>query len=77
LFPFHRHEGSSDESKFGRAAEAPADHGPAVTGSIDQRGVVQVIGGVNEKIEGFFETCRQCGLTGSQGVILPGDNVPV
>ena len=48
----------------------------AVTGSINQRGIVQVIGGVNEKIEGFFEACRERGLSGAQGVILPADNVP-
>jgi lon-related putative ATP-dependent protease len=46
----------------------------AVTGSVDQRGRVQAIGGVNEKIEGFFDVCRQQGLTGSQGVLIPEDN---
>jgi predicted ATP-dependent protease len=60
-------------------AGVPLRQSLAVTGSINQRGVVQVIGGVNEKIEGegFFEACRQRGLTGSQGVILPADNVPI
>jgi predicted ATP-dependent protease len=57
-------------------ALVPLRQSLAVTGSINQRAVVQVIGGVNEKIEGFFEACRQRGLTGSQGVILPADNVP-
>ena len=47
----------------------------AVTGSVDQNGRVQAIGGVNEKIEGFFELCRQRGLTGSQGVMIPASNV--
>ena len=46
----------------------------AVTGSMDQNGDVQPIGGVNEKIEGFFDLCRLRGLTGSQGVIIPGRN---
>jgi lon-related putative ATP-dependent protease len=47
----------------------------AVTGSVNQHGQVQVIGGVNEKIEGFFDTCRARGLTGTQGVLIPKDNV--
>ncbi|MCS3409198.1 Lon protease family protein [Serratia sp. AKBS12] len=47
----------------------------AVTGSVDQFGNVQPIGGVNEKIEGFFEVCLRRGLTGKQGVILPSTNV--
>ncbi len=47
----------------------------AVTGSADQFGNVQAIGGVNEKIEGFFELCRHRGLTGDQGVIIPKTNV--
>lgn len=47
-----------------------------VTGSVNQHGVVQAIGGVNEKIEGYFDACRRQGLTGSQGVIIPADNVP-
>ncbi|HFK7184670.1 TPA: AAA family ATPase [Serratia odorifera] len=47
----------------------------AVTGSVDQFGNVQPIGGVNEKIEGFFEVCLRRGLTGKQGVILPTTNV--
>ena len=47
----------------------------AVTGSVDQRGSVQAIGGVNEKIEGFFEVCDSRGLTGGQGVIIPASNV--
>jgi len=46
----------------------------AVTGSMDQNGEVQPIGGVNQKIEGFFELCRMRGLDGSHGVIIPGRN---
>jgi lon-related putative ATP-dependent protease len=53
----------------------PLKQGIAVTGSVDQQGNVQPIGGANEKIEGFFETCRQRGLTSEQGVILPAQNV--
>ncbi|MGB4704737.1 MAG: ATP-binding protein [Candidatus Saccharicenans sp.] len=47
----------------------------AVTGSINQRGEIQPIGAVNEKIEGFFRVCRARGLTGTQGVIIPHQNV--
>ena len=47
----------------------------AVTGSINQKGEIQPIGGVNEKIEGFFEVCRAQGLTGTQGVIIPNQNI--
>jgi len=47
----------------------------AVTGSVNQKGEVQAIGGVNEKIEGFFEVCKAKGLTGQQGVMIPESNV--
>ncbi len=47
----------------------------AITGSLNQQGMVQAIGGVNEKIEGFFDTCKQRGLIGSQGCIIPSANV--
>ncbi len=47
----------------------------AVTGAVDQYGIVMAIGGVNEKIEGFFEVCKARGLTGTQGVIIPHANV--
>lgn len=47
----------------------------ALTGSINQRGEIQAIGGVNEKIEGFFDVCRDRGLTGQQGVCIPASNV--
>lgn len=47
----------------------------AVTGSVNQHGAVQAIGGVNEKIEGFFDLCNARGLTGTQGVLIPQANV--
>jgi len=47
----------------------------AVTGSVNQKGEIQAIGGVNEKIEGFFDTCRAFGFTGRQGVLIPTVNV--
>jgi len=53
----------------------PIKQGIAVTGSINQKGEIQPIGGVNEKIEGFFDTCKRKGLTGEQGVIIPESNV--
>ena len=56
-------------------ADAPIRQGIAVTGSIDQKGDVQAIGGVNQKIEGFYEVCKAKGLTGKQGVIIPESNV--
>jgi len=56
-------------------AEVPIKQCFAVTGSVDQRGQIQAIGGVNEKIEGFFDACRITGVTGSQGVIIPASNV--
>ncbi|MEN6390978.1 MAG: ATP-binding protein [Syntrophomonas sp.] len=51
------------------------DQGIAVTGSVNQNGEVQAVGGVNQKIEGFFEVCRHRGLNGKQGVIIPRQNV--
>jgi len=57
-------------------ADLPIRQGIAVTGSVNQKGDIQAIGGVNYKIEGFFDVCRAQGLTGSQGVILPIENVP-
>jgi lon-related putative ATP-dependent protease len=56
-------------------AGLPIRQSLAVTGSVNQHGAVQVIGAVNEKIEGFFDTCRQRGLDGSHGVLIPRDNV--
>ncbi|MCW4046942.1 MAG: AAA family ATPase [Candidatus Bathyarchaeota archaeon] len=54
---------------------APIKQNIAVTGSVNQKGEVQAIGGVNEKIEGFFEVCKAKGFTGHQGVIIPESNV--
>jgi len=56
-------------------ADLPLRQDLAVTGSVNQRGDVQAIGGVNEKIEGFFDICKARGLTGSQGVLIPRSNV--
>jgi len=56
-------------------AEVPVRQNIAVTGSINQKGELQPIGGVNEKIEGFFAVCNNRGLTGDQGVIIPQQNV--
>lgn len=53
----------------------PIKQSIAVTGSVNQKGEVQAIGGVNQKIEGFFECCRKKGLTGDQGVMIPESNV--
>jgi len=58
-----------------RLAELPIRQGIAVTGSVNQRGEVQAIGGVNHKIEGFFDVCKAQGLTGDQGVMIPASNV--
>jgi lon-related putative ATP-dependent protease len=56
-------------------AEVPIRQSLAVTGAVDQHGRVQAIGGVNEKIEGFFDLCARRGLTGDQGVLIPAANV--
>jgi lon-related putative ATP-dependent protease len=56
-------------------AEAPIKQSFAVTGSVNQHGQVQAIGGVNEKIEGYFDICQARGLTGEQGVLIPQSNV--
>ncbi|MFA7215092.1 MAG: AAA family ATPase [Bacillota bacterium] len=56
-------------------ADVPIKQGIAVTGSVNQRGEIQPIGGVNQKIEGFFRVCREKGLTGDQGVMMPHQNV--
>jgi len=55
-------------------AELPLRQDLAVTGSINQQGQIQAIGGVNEKIEGFFDICQKRGLTGTQGVLIPSAN---
>lgn len=56
-------------------AEVPLKQSFAVTGSVDQDGRVQSVGGVNEKIEGFFDVCERRGLTGEEGVLIPRSNV--
>ncbi|HVN42729.1 MAG TPA: AAA family ATPase [Steroidobacteraceae bacterium] len=56
-------------------AHLPIRQSIAVTGSINQHGTVQVVGGLNEKIEGFFDLCARRGLTGEQGVLIPAQNV--
>jgi predicted ATP-dependent protease len=55
--------------------EVPLRQDLAMTGSVDQQGRIQAIGGVNEKIEGFFDICAARGLTGTQGVLIPASNV--
>jgi predicted ATP-dependent protease len=56
-------------------AEIPIRQGIAVTGSVNQNGEIQAIGGINYKIEGFFDLCRLKGLTGRQGVLIPRANL--
>ena len=56
-------------------AEVPLRQGIAVTGSVNQKGEIQPIGGVNEKIEGFYAVCKAKGLTGRQGVVIPQSNL--
>jgi predicted ATP-dependent protease len=56
--------------------EVPIRQDIAVTGSVNQNGTIQAIGGVNQKIEGFFQICKLKGLTGKQGVMIPKANVP-
>jgi len=56
-------------------SEIPINQSIAVTGSINQKGFIQPIGGANEKIEGFYQVCKKRGLTGDHGVIIPVQNV--
>ncbi len=56
-------------------SNVPINQSYAITGSVNQKGEIQPIGGVNEKIEGFFDACKMRGLTGEQGVIIPVQNV--
>lgn len=56
-------------------SDIPVHQGIAVTGSVNQKGEIQAIGGVNQKIEGFFDVCKAKGLTGKQGVLIPQANV--
>ncbi|MGH7885556.1 MAG: S16 family serine protease, partial [Thermodesulfobacteriota bacterium] len=56
-------------------SEVPIKQNFAITGSVNQKGQIQPIGGVNQKIEGFFDICSAKGLTGDQGVLIPHQNV--
>lgn len=56
-------------------SDLPIDQGIAVTGSVNQKGEIQPVGGVTEKVEGFFNLCRDRGLNGKQGVIIPSRNI--
>ncbi len=56
-------------------ADAPIKQGIAVTGSVNQRGEIQAIGGATQKIEGFYRICKVKGLTGEQGVVIPYSNI--
>lgn len=56
-------------------SDIPIKQSIAVTGSVDQKGNIQPIGGINEKIEGFYQVCKQRGLTGEHGVVMPIQNV--
>lgn len=57
-------------------AQIPIRQSVAVTGAVDQYGAIRAVGGLNEKIEGFFELCAERGLDGSQGVVMPTSNAP-
>jgi lon-related putative ATP-dependent protease len=57
-------------------SEIPLRQDLAITGSVNQHGQIQAVGGINEKIEGFFKACKVKGISGSQGVIIPKGNVP-
>jgi len=56
-------------------AKVPIQQGIAVTGSVNQKGEIQSIGGINEKIEGYFEVCKLIGLNSEQGIIIPSSNI--
>jgi predicted ATP-dependent protease len=53
----------------------PIQQGIAVTGSVNQKGEIQSIGGINEKIEGYFEVCKLMGLNDEQGIMIPSSNI--
>ena len=57
-------------------AQIPLRQDIAVTGSVNQMGEIQPVGGISEKVEGFYEVCKKMGLTGTQGVIIPRQNIP-
>jgi predicted ATP-dependent protease len=56
-------------------SKTPIQQGIAVTGSVNQKGEIQSIGGINEKIEGYFEVCKLMGLNGEQGIMIPSSNI--
>lgn len=56
-------------------SDVPIDQSIAITGSVDQYGNIQAVGGISQKIEGFYDICKQSKLTGKQGVIIPNSNV--
>jgi predicted ATP-dependent protease len=56
-------------------SEVPIRQGLAVTGSVNQNGEIQAIGGINQKIEGFYDVCRLKGITDTQGVLMPKSNL--
>jgi len=56
-------------------SKMPIQQGIAVTGSVNQKGEIQSIGGINEKIEGYFEVCKLMGLNGEQGIMIPSSNI--
>lgn len=58
-----------------RLSGLPIRQAIAVTGSVNQKGEIQAVGGINEKIEGYFEVCKAVGLTGKQGVLIPENNL--
>lgn len=56
-------------------SNVPIKQGIAVTGSVNQKGEIQAIGGINEKIEGYYELCKRIGFNGEQGVVIPSSNI--
>jgi predicted ATP-dependent protease len=56
-------------------SKVPIQQGIAITGSVNQKGEIQSIGGINEKIEGYFEVCKIIGLNGEQGIMIPSSNI--
>jgi predicted ATP-dependent protease len=56
-------------------ANLPLEQGIAVTGSVNQNGEIQPVGGINQKIEGFFQVCQRKGLNGRQGCMIPQKNL--
>src|SRR5262249_35168920 len=73
----YRRTGNAGSREPARVARAglPLNQGIAVTGAVNQHGEVQAVGGVTRKVEGFYDVCRERGLTGEQGVMVPAANV--